>query len=125
MTFSDTEMKELGRGTAHNTHNITSLIRTLKHVSDILQTEEVFTVEEYKHTHTHTHTNTHTHTHTHTHTNTHTHSSAFAMSTAEKSIGYSRQHDSDDDDEVEYWENTDFEDRGAFNIFEFDNEAEL
>ena len=102
-------MKELGRGTAYNTHNITSLIRTLKHVSDILQTEEVFTVEEYKHTHTHTHT----------------HSSAFAMSTAENSIGYSRQHDSDDDDEVEYWENTDFEDRGAFNIFEFDNEAEL
>ena len=52
MTFSDTEMKELGRGTTYNTHNITSLIRTLKHVSDILQTEEAFTVEEYKHTHT-------------------------------------------------------------------------
>ena len=53
-------------------------------------------------------------------------SSAFAMSTAEKSIGYSRQHDSDDDDEEEYWENPDFEDRGAFNIFdEFDDEAEL
>ena len=28
MTFSDTEMKELGRGTAYNTHNTTSLIRT-------------------------------------------------------------------------------------------------
>ena len=52
--------------------------------------------------------------------------SAFAMSTTEKSIGYSRQHDSDDDDEEEYWENPDFEDRGAFNIFdEFDDEAEL
>ena len=54
MTFSDTEMKGLGSGTAHNTHNTTSLIRTLKYVSDILQTEEAFTVEEYKHTHTHT-----------------------------------------------------------------------
>ena len=53
-------------------------------------------------------------------------SSAFAMSTAEKSIGYSRQHGSDDDDEEEYWENPDFEDRDAFNIFdEFDDEAEL
>ena len=55
-------MRELGSGTAYNTHNITSLIRTLKYVSDILQTEEAFTVEEYKHTHTHTHTYTHTHT---------------------------------------------------------------
>ena len=33
MTFSDTEMKELGSGTAYNTHNTTSLIRTLKYVS--------------------------------------------------------------------------------------------
>ena len=56
----------------------------------------------------------------------HVPSSAFAMSTAEKSIGYSRQQDSDDDDEEEYWENPDFEDRRAFNIFdEFDDEAEL
>ena len=47
-------MRELGSGTAYNTHNVTSLIRTLKYVSDILQTEETFTVEEYKHTHTHT-----------------------------------------------------------------------
>ena len=47
-------MKELGSGTAYNTHSTTSLIRTLKYVSDILQTEEAFTVEEYKHTHTHT-----------------------------------------------------------------------
>ena len=48
-------MKELGSGTAYNTHNTTSLIRTLKHVSDILQTEEAFTVKEYTHTHTHNH----------------------------------------------------------------------
>ena len=58
MTF----LKEFGRGAAYNTHNITSLIRTLKHVSDILQTGEAFTVEEYKHTHKHTHTHT-SHTH--------------------------------------------------------------
>ena len=45
-------MKEPGRGTALNTHNLTSLIRTLKHVSDILQTEKAFTVEEYTHTDT-------------------------------------------------------------------------
>ena len=35
----------------------------LKYVSDILQTEEAFTMKEYKHTHAHTHTHTHTHTH--------------------------------------------------------------
>ena len=52
MIFSDTEMRELGRGTTYNTHNTTSLIRTLKYVSDILQTEEAFTVKGYKHTHT-------------------------------------------------------------------------
>ena len=45
-------MKELGSSTAYNTHNTTSLIRTLKYVSDILQMEEAFTVEEYKHTRT-------------------------------------------------------------------------
>ena len=45
-------MRELGGGTTYNTHNTTSLIRTLKYVSDILQTEEAFTVEEYQHTHT-------------------------------------------------------------------------
>ena len=48
-------MRELGSGTTYNTHNTTSLIRTLKYVSDILQTEEAFTVKGYKHTHTHTH----------------------------------------------------------------------
>ena len=46
-------MKELGSGTTYNTHNTTSLIRTLKYVPDIFQTEEAFTVEEYTHTHTH------------------------------------------------------------------------
>ena len=48
-------MKELGSGTAYNTHNTTSLIRTLKYVSDVLQTEEALTVKGYKHTHTRTH----------------------------------------------------------------------
>ena len=42
----------------------------LKYVLDILQTEEAFTVEEYRDTHTHTHAHTHTHTYTHTHTHT-------------------------------------------------------
>ena len=46
-------MRELGSGTTYNTHNTTSLIRTLKYVPDILQTEEAFTVKEYTHTHTH------------------------------------------------------------------------
>ena len=56
MTFSDTAMMELGITLSTNIHNTRSLIRTLKYVLDILQTEEAFTVEEYKHTHTHTHT---------------------------------------------------------------------
>ena len=42
----------------------------LKYVEDILQTEDVLTVEEYTDTHTHTRTRTHTHTHTHMHTHT-------------------------------------------------------
>ena len=54
MTFSDTAMMELGITQSTNIHNTRSLIRTLKYVLDILQTEEAFTVEEYKHTHTHT-----------------------------------------------------------------------
>ena len=45
-------MRELGSGIPYNTHNTTSLIRTLKYVQDILQTEEAFTVKEYTHTHT-------------------------------------------------------------------------
>ena len=56
MTFSDTAMMELGITQSTNIHNTRSLIRTLKYVLDILQTEEAFTVEEYTHTHTHTHT---------------------------------------------------------------------
>ena len=58
MTFSDTAMVELGIMQSTNIHNTRSLIRTLKYVLDILQTEEAFTVKEYKHTHTHTHTHT-------------------------------------------------------------------
>ena len=54
MTFSDTAMMELGITQSTNIHNTRSLIRTLKYVLDILQTEEAFTVEEYKHTHIHT-----------------------------------------------------------------------
>ena len=45
-------MMELGITQSTNIHNTRSLIRTLKYVLDILQTEEAFTVEEYKHTHT-------------------------------------------------------------------------
>ena len=56
MTFSDTAMMELGITQSTNIHNTRSLIRTLRYVLDILQTEEAFTVEEYKHTHTHTRT---------------------------------------------------------------------
>ena len=54
MTFSDMAMMELGITQSTNIHNTRSLIRTLKYVLDILQTEKAFTVEEYKHTHTHT-----------------------------------------------------------------------
>ena len=56
MTFSDTAMMELGITLSTNIHNTRSLIRTLKFVLDMLQTEEAFTVEEHKHTHTHTYT---------------------------------------------------------------------
>ena len=54
MTFSVTEMMELGITQPINIHNTRSSIRTLKYVLHILQTEEASTVEEYKHTHTHT-----------------------------------------------------------------------
>ena len=57
MTFSDTDMQELGRSTQKKIHNTRSV--PLKYVSDIMQSEEAFTVEECKHTHTHTHTHTH------------------------------------------------------------------
>ena len=55
MIFSDTEMMELGIRHTTNIHNTRSLIRTLKYVLDILQTEEAFTVKQYTHTNTHTH----------------------------------------------------------------------
>ena len=54
MIFSDTEMMELGIRHTTNIHNTRSLIRTLKYVLDILQTEEAFTVKQYTHTNTHT-----------------------------------------------------------------------
>ena len=63
MTFSDTAIMELGITLSTDIHNTRSLIRALRYVLDILQTEEAFKVEEYKHTHTHVHTHTHTHTH--------------------------------------------------------------
>ena len=50
MTFSDRAMMELGITQSTNIHNTSLLIRTLKYVLDILQTEEAFTD---KHTHTH------------------------------------------------------------------------
>ena len=62
MTFSDTEMMELGRKHPTNIYNTRSLICTLKYVLEILQTEEAFTVEEYTYIHRHTDTQTHTHT---------------------------------------------------------------
>ena len=52
MTFSDTAMMELGITQSTDIHNTRSLIRALRYVLDILQAEETFTVEEYKHTHT-------------------------------------------------------------------------
>ena len=60
MTFSDTTMMELGITQSTNIHNTRLLIRTLKYVLDILQMEEAFTVEEYKHTHTHHSSNSNT-----------------------------------------------------------------
>ena len=56
MTFLETEMKELGRGTQHNTHNTRSLIRTLKYVPDIVADgRRLYSEKIKKHTHTHTH----------------------------------------------------------------------
>ena len=55
MTFLETEMKELGRGTQHNTHNTRSLIRTLKYVPDIVADgRRLYSEKIKKHTHTHT-----------------------------------------------------------------------
>ena len=66
MTFSDTEMMELGRKHPTNIQNTKSLICIVKYILDILQTKEAFTMDEYKHTHTHTHTHSHIHTYTYT-----------------------------------------------------------
>ena len=70
MAFSEMEVRELGRNTQNDTHNITSLIRTPQVFSGISQAEEAFAVEEYKHTDTQTHRHTDTDTDTHTHTYT-------------------------------------------------------
>ena len=51
MTFSDTAMMGLGITQSTNIHKTRSVIRTLKYVLDISQTEGAFTVEEHK-THT-------------------------------------------------------------------------
>ena len=67
MAFSEMEMRELGRNTWNDTHNITSLIRTPQVFSGISQAEEAFAVEEYKHTDTQTHRHTDTDTDTHMH----------------------------------------------------------
>ena len=48
-------------------------------------------------------------------------SSAFGLSNEEKSVGCSREETPDDDDDEEYdehWESVDFQDRGAFDIFD-------
>ena len=47
-------------------------------------------------------------------------SSAFGLSNEEKSVGYSRKETPDDDDKEndEHWESVDFQDRGAFDIFD-------
>ena len=50
MTFSDTGTMELGRKHPTTIHNTRLLIRTLKNALEILQTEEAFTMKEYKHT---------------------------------------------------------------------------
>ena len=56
-------------------------------------------------------------------------SSAFGLSNEEKSVGYSREEtpDYDDDEEDdEHWESVDFQDRGAFDIFDnFNNENQI
>ena len=67
MTFSDTEMMELGRKHPTNIHNTRSLIRTLKYVLDICRIWK-----KNINTHTDTHTRAHTHARTDTRANTHT-----------------------------------------------------
>ena len=52
MIDSEMEMKELGRTTQIKFTTKHRCSVPLKHVLDILQSEEAFTVEKYKHTHT-------------------------------------------------------------------------
>ena len=56
-------------------------------------------------------------------------SSAFGLSNEEKSVGYSKKETPDGDDEKEndeHWESVDFQDHGAFDIFNgFDDENEI
>ena len=49
MTFSDTEIMELGEKHPTNVHNTRSLIHTLKYVLNILQTEKALAVEVHTH----------------------------------------------------------------------------
>ena len=67
MIFSDTEMKELGRSTSDNTHNTTSLIRTLHQVCIRHLADRRSLHGGRVHTHTHTHTH-HARAYTHTQT---------------------------------------------------------
>ena len=60
-----------------------------------MQSEEISSVEDYKHTrtHAHIHARTHTHTHTHTHTLTHTFGSKLTrqkveMTSIHKNLSY-------------------------------------
>ena len=55
MTFSDTAMMELGITQSTDIHNTRSLIRALRYVLDILQTEEP---SRWKNINTHTHLST-------------------------------------------------------------------
>ena len=55
-----------GIGIENYVFDITLMICSL--VSQLIQTDEAFTVDGCKQTHTHTHTHTHAHTHTRTHT---------------------------------------------------------
>ena len=50
MTFLEKEMKNLAE--APRTHNTTSLLVPSSMSQTLLQTEEAFTVKEFKHTHT-------------------------------------------------------------------------
>ena len=60
LTFSDTEMKELGRSPSDT--------QTSQVCNRHLAIGRNQQLKDYKHTHTHTHTQTHKHTHKHTHT---------------------------------------------------------